>query len=192
MIAIIKYNAGNVESVQNALNRLGVQSIITDKVEEIKSAEKVILPGVGEASSAMNYLKERRLDEVIKSLTQPFLGICLGMQLLCKYSEEGDTACIGVFDTKVKKFPPQDKVPHMGWNNLGSLSSPLLKGIESDTNVYYVHSFYAEICENTSAESNYILPFSAMLEKDNFYATQFHPEKSAGIGEQILKNFIDL
>jgi glutamine amidotransferase len=114
------------------------------------------------------------------------------MQLLCKYSEEGDTECLGVFDTKVKKFPPQDKVPHMGWNNLGSLSSPLLKGIESDTNVYYVHSFYAEICENTSAESNYILPFSAMLEKDNFYATQFHPEKSAGIGEQILKNFIDL
>lgn len=192
MIAIIKYNAGNVESVQNALNRLGVQSIITDKVEEIKSAEKVILPGVGEASSAMNYLKERGLDEVIKNLTQPFLGICLGMQLLCEYSEEGNTACIGVFDTKVKKFPPQDKVPHMGWNNLGSLSSPLLKGIESDTNVYYVHSFYAEICENTSAESNYILPFSAMLEKDNFYATQFHPEKSAGIGEQILKNFIDL
>lgn len=192
MIAIIKYNAGNVESVQNALNRLGVESIITDKVEEIKSAKKVILPGVGEASSAMNYLKERGLDEVIKSLTQPFLGICLGMQLLCKYSEEGDTECLGVFDTKVKKFPPQDKVPHMGWNNLGSLSSPLLKGIESDTNVYYVHSFYAEICENTSAESNYILPFSAMLEKDNFYATQFHPEKSAGIGEQILKNFIDL
>ncbi len=192
MIAIIKYNAGNVESVQNALNRLGVESIITDKVEEIKSAKKVILPGVGEASSAMNYLKERGLDEVIKNLTQPFLGICLGMQLLCEYSEEGNTACIGVFDTKVKKFPPQDKVPHMGWNNLGSLSSPLLKGIESDTNVYYVHSFYAEICENTSAESNYILPFSAMLEKDNFYATQFHPEKSAGIGEQILKNFIDL
>ena len=192
MIAIIKYNAGNVESVQNALNRLGVESIITDKVEEIKSAKKVILPGVGEASSAMNYLKERGLDEVIKSLTQPFLGICLGMQLLCKYSEEGDTECLGVFDTKVKKFPPQDKVPHMGWNNLGSLSSPLLKGIESETDVYYVHSFYAEICENTSAESNYILPFSAMLEKDNFYATQFHPEKSAGIGEQILKNFIDL
>ena len=192
MIASIKYNAGNVESVQNALNRLGVESIITDKVEEIKSAKKVILPGVGEASSAMNYLKERGLDEVIKSLTQPFLGICLGMQLLCKYSEEGDTECLGVFDTKVKKFPPQDKVPHMGWNNLGSLSSPLLKGIESETDVYYVHSFYAEICENTSAESNYILPFSAMLEKDNFYATQFHPEKSAGIGEQILKNFIDL
>lgn len=192
MIAIIKYNAGNVQSVQNALNRLGVESIITDNVEEIKSADKVILPGVGEASSAMAYLKDRELDKVIKSLTQPFLGICLGMQLLCESSEEGDTKCLGIFNTKVKKFPPQDKVPHMGWNNLTTNSSPLLKGIEANSDVYYVHSFYAEICEDTSAKSDYILPYSAILEKDNFYATQFHPEKSAGIGEQILKNFIEL
>jgi glutamine amidotransferase len=192
MIAIIKYNAGNVQSVRNALNRLGIKNIITDNVYEIKNADKVILPGVGEASSAMAYLKSKGLDVVIKNLTQPFLGICLGMQLLCEHSEEGNTKCLGIFNTRVKKFPPKDKVPHMGWNSFNNQSSLLLKGIEDDSDVYYVHSFYAELCTRTTAETNYILPFSAMLEKNNFYATQFHPEKSAGIGEQILKNFIDL
>ena len=192
MIAIIKYNAGNVQSVRNALNRLGIKNIITDNVNEIKNADKVILPGVGEASSAMAYLKSKGLDVVIKNLTQPFLGICLGMQLLCESTEEGNTTCLGIFNTRVKKFPPKDKVPHMGWNSLNNQSSLLLKGIEDDSDVYYVHSFYAELCKRTTAETNYILPFSAMLEKNNFYATQFHPEKSAGIGEQILKKFIDL
>ena len=192
MIAIIKYNAGNVQSVRNALNRLGIKNIITDNVYEIKNADKVILPGVGEASSAMAYLKSKGLDVVIKNLTQPFLGICLGMQLLCEHSEEGNTKCLGIFNTRVKKFPPKDKVPHMGWNSFNNQSSLLLKGIEDDSDVYYVHSFYAELCKRTTAETNYILPFSAMLEKNNFYATQFHPEKSAGIGEQILKKFIDL
>jgi glutamine amidotransferase len=192
MIAIIKYNAGNVQSVRNALNRLGIKNIITDNVNEIKNADKVILPGVGEASSAMAYLKSKGLDVVIKNLTQPFLGICLGMQLLCESSEEGNTTCLGIFNTRVKKFPPKDKVPHMGWNSLNNQSSLLLKGIEDDSDVYYVHSFYAELCENTSTKTDYISPFSAILEKDNFFAVQFHPEKSAKIGEQILKNFIDL
>lgn len=192
MIAIIKYNAGNVQSVRNALNRLGIKNIITDNVNEIKNADKVILPGVGEASSAMAYLKSKGLDVVIKNLTQPFLGICLGMQLLCESSEEGNTTCLGIFNTRVKKFPPKDKVPHMGWNSLNNQSSLLLKGIEDDSDVYYVHGFYAELCENTSAKTDYISPFSAILEKDNFFAVQFHPEKSAKIGEQILKNFIDL
>lgn len=192
MIAIIKYNAGNVQSVRNALNRLGIKNIITDNVNEIKNADKVILPGVGEASSAMAYLKSKGLDVVIKNLTQPFLGICLGMQLLCESSEEGNTTCLGIFNTRVKKFPPKDKVPHMGWNSLNNQSSFLLKGIEDDSDVYYVHSFYAELCENTSTKTDYISPFSAILEKDNFFAVQFHPEKSAKIGEQILKNFIDL
>jgi len=192
MIAIIKYNAGNVQSVRNALNRLGIKNIITDNVNEIKNADKVILPGVGEASSAMAYLKSKGLDVVIKNLTQPFLGICLGMQLLCESTEEGNTTCLGIFNTRVKKFPPKDKVPHMGWNSLNNQSSLLLKGIEDDSDVYYVHSFYAELCENTSTKTDYISPFSAILEKDNFFAVQFHPEKSAKIGEQILKNFIDL
>jgi len=192
MIAIIKYNAGNVQSVRNALNRLGIKNIITDNVNEIKNADKVILPGVGEASSAMAYLKSKGLDVVIKNLTQPFLGICLGMQLLCESTEEGNTTCLGIFNTRVKKFPPKDKVPHMGWNSLNNQSSLLLKGIEDDSDVYYVHGFYAELCENTSAKTDYISPFSAILEKDNFFAVQFHPEKSAKIGEQILKNFIDL
>jgi len=192
MIAIIKYNAGNVQSVRNALNRLGIKNIITDNVNEIKNADKVILPGVGEASSAMAYLKSKGLDVVIKNLTQPFLGICLGMQLLCESTEEGNTTCLGIFNTRVKKFPPKDKVPHMGCNSLNNQSSLLLKGIEDDSDVYYVHSFYAELCENTSTKTDYISPFSAILEKDNFFAVQFHPEKSAKIGEQILKNFIDL
>jgi len=192
MIAIIKYNAGNIQSVQNALNRLGVESVITDDKNTILNADKVIFPGVGEASSAMNYLKERGLDEVIRSITQPFLGICLGLQLMCKYSEEGNTDCLGIFDTKVKLFPPKLKVPHIGWNNLKSSDLQLFKGIRSSEDFYFVHSYYAELCEETIAVTDYIKPISAALQKNNFYATQFHPEKSASVGEKLLKNFIEL
>lgn len=192
MIAIIKYNAGNIQSVINALIRLDYDSVITDDKETILAAEKVIFPGVGEASSAMKYLKERGLDDVIKSVNQPFLGICLGLQLMCKSTEEGNTNCLGIFDTGVKLFPPKEKVPHMGWNSFAELEGNLFKGISNNDDVYYVHSYYAEQCNNTVATCNYILPFSAALKKDNFYATQFHPEKSAGVGEQILKNFLEL
>ena len=191
MIVIIKYNAGNIQSVKNALSRLGYESVITDNKETILSAEKVIFPGVGEASTAMQYLKERGLDEVITSITQPFLGICLGLQLMCKSTEEGNTNCLGIFDTEVKLFPPKEKVPHMGWNSFAKLEGNLFNGIRNNDDVYYVHSYFAEQCNNTVATCNYILPFSAALQKDNFYATQFHPEKSAGIGEQILKNFLE-
>ncbi len=192
MIAIIKYNAGNISSVKNALNRLGYNSIITDNANEILNADKVIFPGVGEAGSAMQYLKERGLDKVILSVKQPVLGICLGLQLMCNFSEEGNTECLGVFDTQVKLFPPKEIVPHMGWNNFSSIKAALFNGINANADVYYVHSFYAEICENTIATCDYILPFSAALQKNNFYATQFHPEKSGDIGEQILKNFLEL
>lgn len=192
MIAIIKYNAGNIQSVQNALNRLGYKSVITADSATILAADKVIFPGVGEASSAMKYLKERELDKVIGSITQPFLGICLGLQLMCKSSEEGNTTCLNIFDTAVKIFPPEEKVPHMGWNNFENVKGTLFNKIGVDDNVYYVHSYYAEICKDTVARCNYIRPFSAALQKDNFYATQFHPEKSAGVGEQILKNFLEL
>ena len=192
MIAIIKYNAGNIQSVQNALKSLGFESVITDDKDTILAADKVIFPGVGEASTAMKYLLERQLDKVITGLTQPFLGICLGQQLMCKSSEEGNTQCLGIFDTAVKQFPPKDKVPHIGWNNFTSVKSPLFDQINSNDDVYYVHSYYAEVCNETIAICDYILPFSAGLQKDNFYATQFHPEKSAGIGRQILKNFLNL
>lgn len=192
MIAIIKYNAGNTKSVQNALNCLGYESIITDVRAEILEADKVIFPGVGEASTAMSYLKERGLDEVIKSVTQPFLGICLGLQLMCNKTDEGKTDCLGIFDTDVKLFPPKEKVPHMGWNNFASVKGELFNNISINDDVYYVHSYYAELCEETVAVCDYINPFSAALQKNNFYATQFHPEKSAGIGEQILKNFLEL
>ncbi len=192
MIAIIDYNAGNISSVQNALSRLGYESIITRDKEQILTADKVILPGVGEASTAMSYLKEYGLDSFIKELKQPFLGICLGMQLMCNYSEEGNTDCLGIFNSDVKLFPPQEKVPHIGWNSLYELKGDLFKNMNAPEDVYFVHSFYAELCEETSAECNYIFPFSAALEKDNFYATQFHPEKSASVGEQILKNFLTL
>lgn len=193
MIAIIKYNAGNIQSVQNALKRLGYDSIITDDKEKILEAEKVIFPGVGEASSAMKYLKEKELDKVISSITQPFLGICLGLQLMCEKSEEGDTQCLGIFDTEVKRFPPNDKVPHMGWNGLRPIKkSKLLSSINVSDDVYYVHSYYADQCANTIATCDYITPFSAALQKNNFFATQFHPEKSADVGEQILKNFLEL
>lgn len=192
MIAIIKYNAGNIRSVQNALNRLGVASVITDNPDEILAADKVIFPGVGEAASAMQYLKERGLDKLILSIKKPMLGICLGLQLMCEFTEEGNTPCLGIFPTQVKKFPPNNLVPHMGWNNISISENPLFKGIKSNSDVYFVHSYYAEIGKNTIAQSNYIVPFSAAMQKDNFYATQFHPEKSAELGQQILKNFVRL
>lgn len=192
MIAIIKYNAGNIRSVQNALSRLGYESIITDNEQEILSADKVIFPGVGEASSAMNYLKEKGLDQIILSVKKPMLGICLGLQLMCAHSEEGNTTCLGIFDTKVKAFPKLDIVPHMGWNNFSFIQGDLFKSIDKNNDVYFVHSYYAELSDYTSAKCQYILEFSAAMQKDNFYATQFHPEKSAGIGEQILKNFLSL
>lgn len=192
MIAIIKYNAGNIQSVKNALKRLGYDSVITDNKETILSSDKVIFPGVGEASTAMQYLKEKGLDEVIKSIPQPFLGICLGLQLMCKSTEEGNTQCLGIFDTKVKLFPPEEKVPHMGWNNFETIKGKLFNRIDKNDDVYYVHSYYAQNCDVAIATCNYIVPFSTALQKDNFYATQFHPEKSAGIGEQILKNFLEL
>ena len=192
MIAIIKYNAGNIKSVQNALNRLGYASIITDDPTIILNSEKVIFPGVGEASSAMQYLIDRGLDEVIKSVTQPFLGICLGLQLMCNNTEEGNTSCLGIFDTNVKLFPPTEKVPHMGWNSFADVKGTLFSKVNKNDDVYYVHSYYAELNKDTVAVCNYINPFSSALQKDNFYATQFHPEKSARIGEQILKNFLEL
>ena len=192
MIAIIKYNAGNIQSVQNALKRLGYESIITADKAKILAADKVIFPGVGEASSAMEYLKARELDIVINSITQPFLGICLGLQLMCKSTEERSTRCLGIFDTEVKLFPPEEKVPHIGWNSFEKLKGDLFKNINAANDVYYVHSYYAEECDNTVATCNYIKPFSAALQKNNFFATQFHPEKSARVGEQILKNFLEL
>jgi glutamine amidotransferase len=191
-IAIIKYNAGNIMSVENAINRLGYNCIVTDDPEQIKIADKVIFPGVGEASSAMKYLREKKLDQLIKSLKQPVLGICLGQQLMCTYSEEGNTACMGVFETLVKKFPPKELVPHMGWNNLQNLKGDLFNGVSESDNVYFVHSYFAEVCENTTAICDYILPFSAAMQKKNFYATQFHPEKSADVGTVILKNFLEI
>ncbi len=192
MIAIIKYNAGNVTSVQNAIHRLGYECVITDKESEILQADKVIFPGVGEAKSAMNYLRANNLDSIIQKLQQPVLGICLGLQLMCKYSEEGNTSCLNIFDTTVKKFPPHEKVPHVGWNNFASCQGKLFENIELIDDVYYVHSFYAETCAETVATCNYILPFSASLQKGNFYATQFHPEKSASVGETILGNFLKI
>lgn len=191
-IAILKYNAGNITSVQNSLTRLGFDSVVTDDIGELKNADRVIFPGVGEASSAMNYLKERGLDETIRNLKQPVLGICLGQQLMCAFSEEGNVNCLGIFKTIVKKFPQTDLVPQMGWNSLTQLSGPLLQGVNESDDVYFVHSYYAEICDNTVATCNYILPFSAALQKDNFYATQFHPEKSGSVGEKIVKNFLNL
>lgn len=192
MIAIIKYNAGNATSVYNAVTRLGFEAVITDDFETIQQADKVIFPGVGEASSAMAYLKEIGFDQVIKNLKQPTLGICLGQQLMCAYSEEGNVDCLGIFPIQVKLFPPTEIVPHMGWNTISNLKSDLFTKVEEDSDIYYVHSFYCELSEFTIAKTNYILNYSAALHKDNFYATQFHPEKSARIGEQILKNFLEL
>jgi len=192
MIAIIKYNAGNISSVQNALTRLGHKSIITADESQILNADKVIFPGVGEASSAMKYLIEKGLDKTILAIKKPMLGICLGQQLMCEFTEEGNTDCLGIFNTQVKKFPKTEIVPHMGWNSFAKIGGELFKNIEPKANVYFVHSYYAEINEQTTAVCDYITPFSAAMQKDNFYATQFHPEKSADIGEQILKNFLEL
>lgn len=192
MIVILKYNAGNIASVKNAVERLGFECIITDDQSEIRNAEKVIFPGVGEASSAMVCLKEKQLDILIKELKQPVLGICLGQQLMCRFSEEGNTECMGIFDTVVKKFPPTDLVPHMGWNNLTDTNNRLFQGILNDANFYFVHSYYAELCAETAATCDYIIPFSAAIQKGNFYATQFHPEKSADAGEKVLFNFLSL
>lgn len=192
-VAVIKYNAGNVQSVLYAMERLGANAILTDDWEAIQKADKVIFPGQGEASTAMKYLKERKLDQLIKSLEQPFFGICLGLQLLCEFSEEYDTQCLGIFPIQVKKFPPLDKVPHIGWNNLQNLQSPLLAGLDESAYVYYVHSYYAAVDPAfTIATSHYITDFSALLQRDNYYAMQAHPEKSSLVGEKILTNFLNL
>jgi imidazole glycerol-phosphate synthase subunit HisH len=188
LIAILKYNAGNVQSVIYALQRLGIDAVLTDDIELLSKADKIIFPGVGEASTTMAYLKERNLDKFIKEVKQPLLGICLGMQLLCKHSEENNTDCIGVFDVPVKLFPPKEKVPHIGWNTLHDLKTPLFNGLQNP-DVYFVHSFYAEQNAHEIATCNYILPFAAALQKDNFYAVQFHPEKSGDAGSKILENF---
>ena len=192
MIAIVKYNAGNIRSVENALDRLGAPSILTDDPNELKSADKVIFPGVGEAGTTMAYLREKELDNILMNLTQPFLGICLGMQLMCAHSEEKDTPCLGIFDEKVKKFPLKGLVPHMGWNDFSRCEGPLFEGITSTDNFYFVHSYYAEIGAHTVGETDYLIPFTSALHKDNFYGVQFHPEKSADVGRKLLENFLKL
>ena len=194
-VAIIKYNAGNIYSVSYALKRLGVEATITADPELLCKADKVIFPGVGEAHTTMEHLKEHNLDTIIKGLKQPVLGICLGMQLMCRHSEEGEVDCLNIFDVDVKRFVPQkheDKVPHMGWNTIGKTNSKLFEGFTEEEFVYFVHSFYVPTCDFTAATTDYIHPFSAALHKDNFYATQFHPEKSGKTGEKILTNFLNL
>ncbi len=191
-VAIVKYNAGNIYSVVNALRRLGVEPLLTDDAELLQKADRVLFPGQGEARGAMEYLKARRLDEVIRSLRQPVFGICVGQQLLCRHSEEGDVDCIGIFDAEVKRFSPthhEEKVPCMGWNQLYNVRGPLFT---EQSYVYFVHSYYVPLCAETTATADYILPYSAALQKDNFYACQFHPEKSGRVGEDILKKFLAL
>lgn len=192
MIAIIQYNAGNITSVENAVKRLGYPCKVTGDIDEIRQAEKVIFPGVGEAGSAISYLRERELDKIIQSLVQPVLGICLGLQLMCEQSEEGNTQCLGIFHTTVKRFPANGIIPHMGWNNLSTKKSLLFEGVNREDDFYFVHSYYAGLCKETIATCDYLLPFSAAMQKDNFYATQFHPEKSGSVGEQLLYNFLKM
>jgi len=194
-LAIVKYNAGNIRSVLYALERIGRKALVTDDHEEIVSAEKVIFPGVGEASSAMAYLKQRGLDQLIKNLQQPVLGICLGMQLMCEHSEENDTDCLGIFKTRVKKFQPGDlslKVPQIGWNSVTNGKNPLFAGIGPEPYCYFVHSYYAELCSETAAQTTYSIPFSSALQKNNFFGVQFHPEKSSAAGQAILENFLSI
>lgn len=196
-VAIVKYNAGNIYSVVNAMRRLGVEPIITDDAEVLASADRVLFPGQGEASSTMAYIKEHQLDRIILDLKQPVLGICIGQQLLCKHSEEGNTDCMGLFPMEVKRFQPtchEDKVPAIGWNRieLGDEPCKLFNGLGESPYVYFIHSYYVPVSQWTIATANYTLPFSAALHKDNFYATQFHPEKSGKVGEQILKNFMEI
>lgn len=193
-LVIIKYNAGNIQSVLFALERIGMEGMVTDDPFLIQSADKVIFPGVGEASSAMNYLHDRKLDQLIRELKQPVLGICLGLQLMCKFSEENKTECLGIFDTEVKKFKAESglKIPQIGWNKVENTSDPLFKGIFEEPYCYFVHSYYAELCAETAAVTEYGVRFSSALSKNNFYGVQFHPEKSAAAGEHILKNFIHL
>lgn len=191
-VAIIKYNAGNVLSVQHALQRLGVKPIITDNADEIAAADKVIFPGVGEASTAMAYLKERALDNVIRDIRQPLLGICLGMQLLCQHSEENHTDCLGIFPLKVRRFSDEKKVPQIGWNAISELRSPLFSGVKNDDFVYFVHGFYVENSQFSIAKTEYGISYSSAINRENFFATQFHPEKSGAVGEKILENFLKL
>ena len=193
-VAIVKYNAGNIYSVVNALRRMGIEPTLTDDPELLSKADRVLFPGQGEARGAMEYLKAHRLDEVIRDLKQPVFGICVGQQLLCSHSEEGDVDCIGIFDAEVKRFKPErheDKVPCMGWNKLYDTKSPLMDGIEGGY-VYFVHSYYVPLCADTIATADYILPYSASMHKNNFYACQFHPEKSGRTGERIIRNFLEL
>ncbi|MBL7760687.1 MAG: imidazole glycerol phosphate synthase subunit HisH [Sediminibacterium sp.] len=195
-LVIIKYNAGNIQSVLYALERIGATAVVTDDIGEIAAADKVIFPGVGEASTAMAYLKERNLDRVITGLQQPVLGICLGMQLMCRFSEENHTSCLGIFDEDVKAFTASAastiKIPQIGWNNIFDLKTPLFKGVNENSYCYFVHGYYAALGAHTIAATEYGIKYSSALHRDNFYGTQFHPEKSAGVGEQILKNFIEL
>ena len=195
MIAVVKYNAGNIFSVLCALKRLGYEAVLTDDPDTLRRADKVVFPGVGEARAAMEHLNANGLSDVIRGLKQPVLGICIGMQLLCRHSEESDVDCLGIFDADVVRFNPTNpelKVPHMGWNQIRNMKSPLFDGVNEDSFVYYVHSYHAQVCPYTIAVTEYDGPYSAALHKDNFYATQFHPEKSGSVGEQILKNFLEL
>ena len=194
-VAIIQYNAGNICSVVNAFRRLGIEPILTADPLTLSQASHIVFPGQGEAGTTMAFIREKGLDNFIKSLRQPFLGICIGMQLMCRHSEEEDTDCLGIFDVDVCRFKPlrhEDKVPQMGWNTILNLKSPLFNNVESGSYTYFIHSYYAPVCQYTIASTEYILPYSSALHKDNYYATQFHPEKSGKIGEQIIRNFLEI